>query len=127
MHIYLASLLVLIAVFLGHILGLQGLNVQMPALNIGLHILGGVGIALFFLGIIRTLARTGRIYSSWWALVGVLILGLIWEIIEVRFDVAGFPFGTAIYYSDTIKDILNGAFGALVTILFVRSIKSRAF
>lgn len=77
--------------------------------DIPMHFLGGVCLALSVLYITK---KTRYVVPF------TLILGIFWEIFEVRYNLTGWPFGTTGYKLDTagdiFMDILGGVFVWLV-------------
>ena len=41
------------------------------------------------------------------------VLGLFWELFEIKYNLLGSPFGTYPYYIDTIKDLIMDTLGAI--------------
>lgn len=78
--------------------------------DIPMHMLGGVAIAFFLLGIF------GRVrLPKFLLLVGVIVVG--WEVLEY---VTGLSLGQPNYVFDTLHDIFNGYVGALVAYVSCR-------
>ena len=46
--------------------------------------------------------------------------GDLWEGMEAFYDMTGDPIGTIEYYIDTVKDLFNDVFGAIVGYLVLR-------
>ena len=109
------------AVILGfHIEGLNGLYLGVTGYDIFMHILGGMGIGLLLAGLIRSL-RPGMARPRTAIILGVLLVGLGWELFEIYYDLIGYPFGTTPYYIDTVKDLIDDMIGgALVAHIFFR-------
>ncbi len=110
MKTYLFALLVLCVVLLMHMIGLRGLYVHFPPYDIILHILGGIGIGLAVSAFIKIHGRN-IVHKRLAVIIGVLIIGLIWELFEVYYDIAGYPLWTTPYFIDTAKDLLDDIIG----------------
>ena len=120
MIIYIWSLLILSIVLVGQIFAINGLNVSMPLINILLHVFGGLGIGLFIFALINS--KVLKFKSKHLAIVViVIIVGVIWELIEVYYNVSGDIPGTKLYYINTSKDIINDIIGGLLAVWFLRN------
>ncbi len=97
--------LLLVILFL-HVYAIKGhWYIQYPFLDIILHFLGGAGLALSVLYISK---KTNYIIFS------TVILGIIWELFEVYFDITGWPISSRGYRVDTSIDVLMDTLGATV-------------
>ncbi len=67
------------------------------------HFVGGICLALSSLYVLKSTKRIILI---------TFILGIIWELYEVYFDLTGHPFGSFEYNIDTIKDLIIDTLGA---------------
>ncbi len=78
-----------------------------------LHVLGGfwVGYTVCYLWLRNMRANSNNLF--WIALVGVLVIGIGWEIFEFIFNIAD-PYGAIPYMVDTVKDIIMDVCGALL-------------
>ncbi len=96
--------------------------VRYHGLDILMHILGGIGLAFAINWIITTIAPR---YSPtfWYIILLTFLAGVAWEAMEAVNDIAGAPVGTAAYYLDTAKDIVNDTLGAIIAAFFLRKIK----
>ncbi|MFA6601735.1 MAG: hypothetical protein WCT02_02645 [Candidatus Paceibacterota bacterium] len=113
---YLGALFVLILVLVGQIFGIGGLYFQLSFLDIILHILGGLGIgllasALYDSGLGRSFGRRRFIFLV------VLAAGLVWEGLEVNYDIARYSLWTTPYYLDTLKDLLDDIIGGALVVI----------
>lgn len=79
--------------------------------DIIVHILGGVGIALSTLYILK---------DPKYIIIFVIICGILWEIFEVYYDISGSPFGTFPYFLDTVKDLVDDLIGGMFVWLSVK-------
>lgn len=79
--------------------------VTFPPLDIFMHLLGGVCIAL---SVFYVLKKPRHI------ILFTILGGIAWEVIEVYGNIAGHAFGTYKYYIDTIKDIIMDTFGGVL-------------
>ena len=118
MKTYIAALLVLIATLIAHIFGTKGLYWSVPAYDVYMHILGGIGIGLAIVGFIRSnfqkLENKGVV-----VIIGVMVVGIIWELFEAYFNVAAAPVGTRAYYIDTVKDLIDDIVGGALVAQYV--------
>ncbi len=115
MKIYIWAFAVLVVVLIGQLVGMEGLYFKMPLFDIPMHILGGVGIALFVSAF--AIGRDGRIkHKITFVVIGLLMAGLVWELFEIIYDIAGYPLWTGLYYSDTIQDIINDLIGGMIVV-----------
>ena len=104
------------------------LYVKVSWYDVMMHIWGGIGIALSTYWIIVTLLKGKNGYSNrdfnihiFFTIIAVtLIFGIIWEGMEAFYDMTGDPIGTIEYYIDTVKDLFNDVFGAIVGYLVLR-------
>ena len=123
MIMYISAFVVLIVTLISHIIGMNGLYFHFPAYDIFMHIIGGIGIGLFLTAFIKSNLPNLRCKRSV-LIVGVFIVGLVWELFEMYFNIAGAPVGTKAYYIDTIKDLTNDIIGAtIVAVLFIKKSK----
>ena len=120
MKLYIYAFLVLVATLVAHVLGINGLYWDIPPYDIFMHILGGIGIGLFVLAFLRS--NFSRFADKKVVIVlGVLGVGIIWELFEMYFNIAGAPVGTKAYYIDTTKDLFDDMVGgAIVAWSFIR-------
>ena len=110
MKTYISALIILGIVLVAHISGLDGLYYQVESYDIFMHILGGVGIALFGVGLLRSY-RAGRYFSRKNILLFVLAIGVVWELFEVYYQLTGHPLWSTLYYIDTAKDMVDDMLG----------------
>src|SRR5690606_38538450 len=111
--------LIVLGIVLGaHIFGIDGLYVSISGYDIMMHFLGGAGIGLFLIALLKSFkADAISMRNVIW---GVLFIGLIWELFEIYFRITGHPLWTKLYYVDTVKDLINdGIGGAVVSYLYV--------
>lgn len=116
---YLSAVILSAITLVLHVYGLHGWYVQLVWYDIMMHILGGVTIAVFAYAVLASLR--GRVFvvsrGGAWTVVGfVLLAGLIWEGFEIYFDISGHPFGTKLYYIDTVKDLFDDVFGGGIVV-----------
>lgn len=123
MRLYLLALLVLAVLLVGHSLGISdGFYLSIKSYDIFAHILGGVGIGFFTAGVLRTLLPGMVKNTVLTTILIVFIVGLGWEAFEVYFNIAGYPFGTKLYYIDTVKDLVDDVIGGAIAALIARGI-----
>ena len=94
-------------------------------LDVPMHILGGMFAGLFFLAVFRSLTASHPFKESFIitlavAILGALIIGLLWEVYESIAGVTYSAFGGRRF--DIIKDVMMDlAGGSLTALLFSRS------
>ncbi len=100
------TLFVLSLLFFLHKYGMMNYwYVYYPYLDIINHILGGIGIAMSLLFILK---------NPKYIIPLTFIAGIAWEFFEVYYDISGYHFGTLLYNIDTIKDLLNDTLGSVI-------------
>lgn len=110
---YIWALIVLIVVLGTHLLGLTGLYITVFWYDIMMHILGGVGIALFVLAWVKI--HGGNIIEKRrFIIICTIIAGLVWELFEMYYGLNGYPLWSKMYYFDTIKDLIDDTIGAVI-------------
>lgn len=113
------SLIIIAAVFVGQFIALNNsLVLRSPVFHIGIHVLGGLGIALLFSGLVKSL-NLSRLSRYLVPIGGVILTGLIWEMIEAYFNITGFRLWTDAYYLDALKDVLNDLIGGVAALFIV--------
>lgn len=118
MRIYITALVVLGFVLFAHISGLDGLYYTVERYDVMMHFLGGVGIGFFIIALVRSY-RHIVVFSSKHIILGVLIVGIVWELFEIAYNLTGYPLWTKLYYIDTVKDLIMDVLGGgLVTLFF---------
>jgi len=123
MKIYIAAYIVLALVLVGEILGIKaGYFVVYPFYDMPMHILGGLGIGLF-VGAFVAVRSAGFKSPVKVVLVGVLVAGLLWELFEIYYNIAGYPLWTKAYYLDTAKDLIDDMIGGSVAALILKAFK----
>lgn len=86
-----------------------------------MHVLGGVGLGLALHWFFKTFFTNLSAKQHFWSLlIGIIILGLLWEVMEGYYDITIAPVGTLLHWVDTVKDIINDTIGMLVAYLFVK-------
>lgn len=110
MPTYIAALVILAVVLLGQIQNVAGLHVNSPLFDVVMHILGGVGIGLLVLALADSDAIRPR-NKSRAIILGALIAGLVWEIIEAYYNINGHKLWSDAYYLDTAKDLVSDLIG----------------
>ncbi len=113
---YMFALLFLCATLIAHLFGIYGWYMRFPAYDIFMHILGGVGIGLFITAFVKSnfksFAQAASIRRN--IVIGVLAVGIVWELFEMYFNIAGAPLWTKAYYIDTAKDLINDCIGGVI-------------
>ena len=93
--------------------------VRFNGLDILMHILGGVGLALSINLIL--LLFFPKYTSTFWSLIALtFIAGVAWELFEAVNGIAGAPVGTTAYYFDSAKDLVNDTLGAIIASYILR-------
>lgn len=108
---YIFALVVLTIVLIGNSVGPDAVHISTRYFDSILHILGGIGLGLFFVG----LTRTGT-FRDWHTISKITLIvlgcGIVWEIFELYFGISGYVPWTMMYYLDTAKDLLLDVVGA---------------
>ncbi len=119
MRAYFYSFIVLCLVLVMDIIGLNGLYVRFPPYDIFMHILGGIGIGLALCAAVAL--HGGNIVHKYRIIIiGVLITGIIWELFEMYYDITGEPLWSALYYIDTVKDLIDDIIGGGIAVYLCR-------
>lgn len=79
-----------------------------PFIDIPMHMLGGVCIAL---SVFYVLKKPKHI------ILFTILGGIAWEILEVYYGISGYIFGTYAYNFDTAKDLIMDTIGGTVVYL----------
>jgi hypothetical protein len=127
MKTYLGAFLVLLAVAVANYVGqVYDVALKVPFYDVYLHLAGGLGIGLMLSALHRSFfpSHTTSTNGRWLIVFSVLCVGLVWELFEAYFNIAGAPVGTKAYYIDTIKDLCDDIIGGgLGVYLLSRSYK----
>lgn len=83
-----------------------------PPLDLFMHFLGGVCIAL---SVFYVLKKPRHI------ILFTILGGIAWELIEVYGDISGYPFGTHMYYLDSTKDLILDTIGGVLVFLIYKN------
>lgn len=119
MKYYIFALLTIILVLCTHMFGIEGIYFHYPFYDIIPHFIGGVSLGFFWYAILNTISSgNGKRYILH-AIALSLLAGVIWEYFEIFYNIAGHPFGTIIYYFDTLKDLFLDTVGATLAIVVV--------
>lgn len=104
------------AVLIGEIVGIQeNLFMTIPSYDILMHIAGGLGIGLALsAGIKHHSIFIGK--EKLIVIVGVFIAGILWELFEIIYNISGHPFGTTLYFIDTVKDLFDDVIGGILAL-----------
>jgi hypothetical protein len=92
--------------------------VRFPGFDIFMHLLGGAALALAVYWSFVTFFPKYPV-SFWMVVRYAFLLGIAWEVMEAMHDITGAPVGTAPYYFDTLKDLVNDTLGAIIAMYFV--------
>jgi hypothetical protein len=85
--------------------------VKFPLLDVFMHFLGGICIALSVFYVLK---------NPRYIVLFTIIGGIAWELFELYFHISGHPFGTTLYNIDTTKDIIMDTLGAVTVYFFIR-------
>lgn len=107
--------MVVVAVLVAHISGLDGLYWDIPNYDVFMHILGGLGIGFFVYALVRSFDQKWLSKTINLVLL-VICAGLVWELFEIYYNIAGHPLWTKLYYIDTIKDFVNDTIGGAIAV-----------
>jgi len=119
MKMYLYTLVAAVVVLLAHMAGLDGFYYTVFQYDIYMHILGGITIGLFVAALISSFVPS--MLHRRYVVLGVVCVGICWELFEAYFGIAGAPVGTKAYYIDTTKDLIDDIIGgSIVAFLFIR-------
>lgn len=114
MKIYMWAIVVLAVVYVGNYFGnAAGLYVTFDGYDIFMHIAGGLGIGLLVAAFLERNAPL-EYRSRRMIILCVLLAGIIWELFEAYFNIAGAPVGTKLYWIDTVKDLIDDCLGGLI-------------
>lgn len=113
MRIYISAFIVLALVLGAHIIGLDGYYYTIDSYDIFMHIAGGAGIGLFVAALLRSY-RQGALFSRRNIILGVIAVGIVWELFEIYYELTGHPLWTKLYYIDTVKDMIDDVLGGVV-------------
>lgn len=91
--------------------------------DIMMHILGGVGIGLFVAAIINLHGQSIKNKRKF-IIFSVIIVGFVWELFEIYYDLNGYPLWSKLYYLDTIKDLIDDTIGASLVAYWVTQKKN---
>jgi hypothetical protein len=108
--------LLLLIILLGmHLIAMKEYwYIKYSSIDLPLHFLGGVCLALSTLYIFK---------NPKYIILSTFILGIFWEIFEVYYDITGWPFGTRNYNMDTGVDLLMDVLGSIFVFLVYKSFK----
>jgi hypothetical protein len=119
------TLISTLALFIYHTITLKlNLFFISPILDVPSHILGGFVTAMFLTYFAYDFVKMkGTQYQNFFLFIGVLIVGILWEIFEIKFDFFLTKDG---YWFDTNLDIVCDLLGALLAnIFFIKKLYGR--
>lgn len=120
MRIYLYSFIVFLIVLIGHTFGVvDNFYMKFFFYDILMHISGGIGMGLLVSAFLKGHFLNFR-HRRTVVILFVLFAGIIWELFEVYYNIAGYPFGTKAYYLDTIKDLFDDVLGGCIVAWLVK-------
>lgn len=115
---YILALIILTLVLIGNSLGPTATHISIKYFDSILHLLAGMGLGFFFLGL-----TVRGVFRDWHTLGRVTLIvvacGVMWELFEIYFDLSGYALWTTMYYLDTVKDLLLDTVGAAVVAYIV--------
>ena len=95
---------------------------QYPWLDIPVHILGGIVVAFAFLLVPSFYPEIAQRYMTLpWILVGVLIIGLSWELFEIML---GIPLIEKNFEADMVLDLCMDLFGGGIGYFLGREVRT---
>ena len=95
---------------------------QYPWLDIPVHILGGIVVAFAFLLVPSFYPEIAQRYMALpWILVGVLIIGLSWELFEIML---GIPLIEKNFEADMVLDLCMDLFGGGIGYFLGREVRT---
>ncbi len=118
MRNYLISLVILIVVYFLHVWGMEGAYVRIGWLDILSHGLVCAGIA-FWLGEMLHTVTPQVAHKALIIVTLTLTIGILWEGLEVYYNITGHPLWSAEYNFDTIKDLIVDTIAASVVAYFI--------
>lgn len=121
-RIYLLSVLVVSAVLVLDVIGMQGMSVKHQFYDVILHFLGGFGAGLFGAAFIHLRPSRFSMRREWQVVLFVLLVAIVWEIFEMSTNTSGYVLWTAGYYADTVKDISMGLIGSVLAIFLAKHV-----
>jgi len=114
MKTYLYALAAVVCLLIAHVVGSTlNLYVRTNFYDIPMHILGGFGLGLFFTALILSTQKK-NIRARAVVILCVFIAGVIWELFEAYYNIAGYPVGTKLYWIDTVKDVVDDIIGGSI-------------
>lgn len=108
---YIVALFGTIVVFIAHYIGLLGAYGSVYGYDNLVHFLGGVSIGFCIILFTKIFPRFVIFRRLGMLLIGVIIIGILWEVFEYIADIAVMP-GQA-YWPDTIKDLILDTIGGV--------------
>ena len=110
MSSYISALVFFAIVLVVYVLGPDTTHIGTWYFDSVLHVLGGAGLGFFLCALTSSMSsRRWRTFPK--ILLIVFLFGMIWELFEMHYDIAGYPLWTKLYYVDTVKDLINDAVG----------------
>lgn len=106
---YIVALLGAIVVCGAHFYGMQGAYASIYGYDSLVHFLGGVAIGFCVVLCSRIFPRFTFTRKFWVVILGVIAIGVVWEIFEYIADIAVLP-GQS-YWPDTMTDIVLDIIG----------------
>jgi hypothetical protein len=117
MQIYLLTLATAAFLLVAHVSGIwSGLYLAVWPYDIFMHVLGGLSIGLFVAAAARDFMPWILKHRKLFIALAVFAAGFIWELFEIHYNIAGYPFGTRLYFIDTIKDLIDDVIGGFIAL-----------
>jgi VanZ family protein len=112
---YLISGIIAVILLIAHLYGLDGYYFIYDWYDIPMHIVGGISLGFLAYQLSRSISS--KRFSWKRILLGIICIGLAWEVFESVYGIAGAEVGTFDYYVDSIKDLINDSVGAIIGIV----------
>lgn len=110
---YIMPILIIAAVLYGQFSSVHTALIMSPTYHLVMHILGGLGIGLLARALVSR-SPIGKRKKMALIILAAFAAGLLWEIIEVYFNVTGRILWSDAYFMDTTKDLLNDMIGGMI-------------
>jgi hypothetical protein len=110
---YLLSLASMIAVYFLHTYGMTGAYVDYWWLDVLTHSLVCFAIAVF-LGAFISLNLSGLKYKKTIIISITIIIGVLWEWLEIEYGITGHTLWSDLYIADTLQDFVMDTIGAVI-------------
>jgi hypothetical protein len=123
---YILSLVSMIAVYFIHTYGMKGAYVEFWWLDVLSHGLVCFAIAVFFGALICSKAP-GFKYKKTLIVILTFIIGILWEWLEIYYNITGHTLWSELYIQDTLQDFVMDTVGAVLGALISSSVSTKKF